>query len=136
MRGDSEGNINIYNAKTRECRNTNTGRGAVRKISFSPGKSNLKMVVVYGEWIQIWDARDLELINELKESGSEAEWGSSDRLVVAGREGGLRVVGLALAGSTSPAGSYGREQVPACWAQLPAERSDCSFSRGVQSTLP
>ena len=45
VRGDSEGNINIYNVKTRECKNSNTGRGSVRKIRFSPGKNNLKMLV-------------------------------------------------------------------------------------------
>ena len=45
VRGDSEGNINIYNVKTRECKNSNTGRGCVKKIRFSPGKNNLKMLV-------------------------------------------------------------------------------------------
>ena len=45
VRGDSEGNINVYNVKTRECKNSNTGRGCVRKIRFSPGKYNLKMLV-------------------------------------------------------------------------------------------
>ena len=45
VRGDSEGNINVYNVKTRECKNSNTGRGCVRKIRFSPGKNNLKMLV-------------------------------------------------------------------------------------------
>ena len=45
VRGDSEGNINIYNVKTRECKNSNTGRGSVKKIRFSPGKNNLKMLV-------------------------------------------------------------------------------------------
>ena len=45
VRGDSEGNINVYNVKTRECKNSNTGRGCVKKIRFSPGKNNLKMLV-------------------------------------------------------------------------------------------
>ena len=119
VRGDSEGNINVYNVKTRECKNTNTGRGAVRKLCFSPGKNNLKMLVLYSDWVQIWDVRELDMINELRESVSDVEWASSDRVVLAGLDGAVKLAGLALAGTTSSALSYGREQVAACWGLLP-----------------
>ena len=120
VRGDTEGNINVYNVKTRECKNQHTGKGAVRKLSFSPGKNNLKLLVVFAEWIQIWDARELDMINELREAAGDAEWASSDRVAMAGTDGAVRLAGLALAGTSSPALAYGREVAPACLGLLPS----------------
>ena len=37
VRGDSEGNVNVWNMKTRQSKNIHTGRGAVKRLAFSPG---------------------------------------------------------------------------------------------------
>ena len=47
VRGDTEGNVNIWNMKTRQSKNIHTGRGVVKKIRSSPGKNNLKIIVLY-----------------------------------------------------------------------------------------
>ena len=40
VRGCTEGNVNIWNMKTRQSKNIHTGRGAVKRMSFPPGKNN------------------------------------------------------------------------------------------------
>ena len=80
--------------------------------------------MLYADWLQIWDARELELINEVQECQSDceranfnfcslhfvnlkvrecysdSEWASSDRVVLAGSDGTVRLAGLALAATS------------------------------------
>ena len=100
----------------RQSKNIHTGRGAVRRMSFSPGKNNLKLLVLLEAGVQIWDVRELELINELRTPLDTArvedgDWASSDRVVLAGQDGCIRLAGLALAGTSSHCLAYGRHQV-------------------------
>ena len=60
----------------------------MRRMSFSPGKNNLKLLVLLEAGVQIWDVRELELINELRTPLDTArvedgDWASSDRVVLA-----------------------------------------------------
>ena len=124
VRGCTEGNVNIWNMKTRQSKNIHTGRGAVRRMAFSPGKNNLKLLVLYDNGVQIWDVKEVEMINELRSpldmvKVEDIDWASSDRVVLAGSDGTVRLAGLALAGTSSPAESYGRPQPPLCPALLP-----------------
>ena len=88
----------------------------MRRMSFSPGKNNLKLLVLLEAGVQIWDVRELELINELRTPLDTArvedgDWASSDRVVLAGQDGCIRLAGLALAGTSSHCLAYGRHQV-------------------------
>ena len=123
VRGCTEGNVNIWNMKTRQSKNIHTGRGSVRRMAFSPGKNNLKLLVLYDNGVQIWDVKELEMINELRSPVDivkleDIDWASSDRVILAGTDGTVRLAGLALAGTSSPALSYGRHQDTVCPALL------------------
>ena len=124
VRGDTEGNVNIWNMKTRQSKNIHTGRGVVKRIRSSPGKNNMKIIVLYEDGVQIWDVKEMEMINELRSpmdmmKVEDVEWASSDRVVMIGQDGGVRLAGLALAGTSSHTLAYGREQIVACMALLP-----------------
>ena len=130
VRGCTEGNINIWNMKSRQNKNIHTGRGSVKRMCFSPGKNNLKLLVLFENGVQIWDLKELEMINELK-SGIDSfkvidiDWASSDRVILCGKEGTVRLAGLALAGTSSHCLAYGRDQEVVC----PALLSPHLFSR-------
>ena len=92
VRGDSDGNLNVWDVRTRTARNVATNRGAVKKIRFAPGRGNLKILLlnVAGDAVSIWDVKeDLELVNELripKDMTSKVvdiDWAASDRAVLA-----------------------------------------------------
>ena len=70
--------------KTRQNKNIHTGKGAVKRMSFSPGKNNLKLLVLFETGVQIWDIKELEMINELRTpldtvKMEDIDWASSDR---------------------------------------------------------
>jgi len=126
VRGDTEGNVNIWNMKSRQSKNIHTGRGEVKRMSFSPGKNNMKIIVLFEDGVQIWDVKEMEMINELRSpldmlKVEDVEWASSDRVVLAGQDGAVRLAGLALAGTSSHTLAYGREQMVACMALLPRD---------------
>eukprot|EP00092_Neocalanus_flemingeri_P029430 GFUD01031956.1.p1 GENE.GFUD01031956.1~~GFUD01031956.1.p1 ORF type:complete len:979 (+),score=386.47 GFUD01031956.1:514-3450(+) len=126
VRGDTEGNVNIWNMKTRQSKNIHTGRGKVKRICFSPGKNNMKILVLYEDGVQIWDVKELEMINELRCPGDllsveDVDWAGSDRVVLAGQDGAVRLAGLALAGTSSHTLAYGREQQVVCMGLLPRD---------------
>ena len=71
MRGDSEGNLNVWDVRTRTARSVATNRGAVKKIRFAPGRGNLKILVMNssGDAVSVWDVKsDLELVAEAREA--------------------------------------------------------------------
>ena len=93
-------------------------------MSFSPGKNNLKLLVLFDTGVQIWDIKELEMINELRSpldilKVQDIDWASSDRVILAGAEGCIRLAGLALAGTSSHSLAYGRGQPLVCPALLP-----------------
>ena len=119
VRGDMEGNVNIWNMKLRQSKNIHTGRGAVKRMAFSPGKHNLKLLVLFDNGVQIWDIKELEMINELRtplDSGrmEDVDWASSDRIILGGQDGTIKLAGLALAGTSSHCQAYGRHQPVLC----------------------
>jgi len=135
VRGDTEGNVNIWNMKSRQSKNIHTGRGVVKRIRSSPGKNNMKIIVLYEDGVQIWDVKEMEMINELRSpmdmmKVEDVEWASSDRVVMMGQDGAVRLAGLALAGTSSPTLAYGREQMVACMALLPR-----NTFRGISCSL-
>jgi len=127
IRGDSEGNINIWNVKTRQSKNINTGNGSIKRMRFSPGKQNMKLLVLHPDCVAIWDVKELELINDLRTPRDigkivDIEWAASDRAVLACQDGAVRMMGLALSGSTSPVFTYSRSHQVSCPALLPVKQ--------------
>ena len=43
--------------QTRQSKNINTGNGAVRRLRFSPGKQNLKLISLHLDCVGIWDVK-------------------------------------------------------------------------------
>ena len=66
VRGDSEGNLNIWDVRTKSSRNITTKRGFVKKIRFAPGRGNMKLLVLHVDSVSIWDVKEAEIINELR----------------------------------------------------------------------
>ena len=66
VRGDSEGNLNIWDVRTKTSRNITTKRGFVKKIRFAPGRGNMKLLVLHVDSVSIWDVKEAEIINELR----------------------------------------------------------------------
>ena len=145
VRGDSEGNLNVWDVRTRTARSVATNRGAVKKVRFAPGRGNLKILVMNssGDAVSVWDVKsDLELYAEARFAGGKGnsnglpakvldiDWAASDRAVLACADGTLRVVGLALTPATSAMSEYGlldcssgsdeeESLVPACHHLVP-----------------
>ena len=75
----------------------------------------MKLLVLYNTGVAVWDVKELELINELR-VGLDVigvvgvDWAASDRVLLLCLDGSVRVMGLALAGSSSPALLYHRDQ--------------------------
>merc|ERR1711862_1011419 len=89
-----------------------TKRGAVKKIRFAPGKGNTKLLVLSHDAVSIWDVKSAGLINELRSPKDlvsrpcDIDWAASDRTVIATQDGCLRIMSLALNGSTSSIMDY------------------------------
>ena len=95
----------------------------------------MKIFVLYEDGVQIWDVKEMEMINELRSpmdmmKVEDVEWASSDRVVMIGQDGGVRLAGLALAGTSSHTLAYGSEKMVACMALLPRD----TF-RGISCSL-
>ena len=95
--------------------------------------------MLYENGVQIWDVKEMEMINERRSpmdmvKVEDVEWASSDRVVMMGQDGAVRLVGLTLGGTSSPALSYGREQNVACMALLP-RNTFRGISRSLASRL-
>ena len=43
VRGDADGNLNVWDVRTRTSRNIATNRGAVKKLRFAPGKVSIRL---------------------------------------------------------------------------------------------
>ena len=95
-------------------------------MAFSPGKNNLKLLVLFENGVQIWDVKELEMITELRTPLDslkmvDIDWASSDRVILCGQDGSIRLAGLALAGTSSHSLSYGRDQAVVCPGLLPKQ---------------
>lgn len=57
--GDVDGNLNLWDLKARVSRAVPTHRGWIRKLKFAPGRGNMKLLVLYNDGVDIWDAKDV-----------------------------------------------------------------------------
>ena len=124
VRGDVDGNVNVWDVRTRSSRNISTNRGPVKKMRFAPGRGNFKLVILHPQSVAVWDMKECELVSELRTPKELAkvidiDWAASDRVVLASVDGCLRIMGLSLASSTSPMLEYNAESTVACLPLLP-----------------
>lgn len=56
---DADGNLTVWDLKTRISRHIATHRGWIRKVRFAPGRDNMKLLVLFADGIDIWDVRDV-----------------------------------------------------------------------------
>ena len=127
VRGDAEGSINVWDLKTKSTKTISACRRGthVKKIRFAPGKGNMKLLVLGHDTVSIWDVKSGDLVNELRSPKDlvsrpvDIDWAASDRPVVATQDGCLRVMSLALNGSSSPIMDYEQCEPIACHSLLP-----------------
>ena len=55
--GDAEGNVAIWEWRTRHFRPLPHTRSPIRKLRFAPGKNNMKLIVLHMDGVDIWDVR-------------------------------------------------------------------------------
>ena len=60
--GDVDGNLNLWDLKARVSRPVPTHRGWVKKVKFAPGRGNQKLLVLYNDGLDIWDAKDVSTV--------------------------------------------------------------------------
>ncbi|KAL1122656.1 hypothetical protein AAG570_002983 [Ranatra chinensis] len=126
VQGDMEGMLNMWDLKARSSRNMNTNRGAIRYLRFAPGKSNLKLLVLYSDGFDIVDLKQnqYEKVAQLKwnrENGRiiDVDWASSELPVIATEDGWIRIVDLSLTYSASPIHQYNLQYPISCPSLLP-----------------
>ena len=66
VRADSDGNLNLWDVRTKTSKNITTKRGFIKKIRFAPGRGNMKLLVLHVDTVAIWDVKEGEVINELR----------------------------------------------------------------------
>ncbi|XP_047483248.1 WD repeat-containing protein 11-like [Penaeus chinensis] len=108
---DADGNLTVWDLKTRISRHIATHRGWIRKVRFAPGRDNMKLLVLFADGIDIWDVRDVVLVSQVKSPRDivkvvDVDWGASDRPVLATVDGCLRVMDMNLKTSNSPICQY------------------------------
>ena len=59
LQGDLEGNLHIFYLKARKYSVIPTGRGAIRKMRFAPGDSNMKLLVLYGDGVLLLNLNEV-----------------------------------------------------------------------------
>lgn len=96
---DVDGNINLWDLKARVSRTVPTARGWIRKIKFAPGRGNMKLLIMYNDGVDVWDAKDVERVTSVKSPKDRAkvvdvDWAASDRPVLACADGCLHIMDL------------------------------------------
>ena len=119
VRGDVEGNVNVWDVRTRASHNIATNRGEIKKLRFAPGRGNFKLLALHADCVSVWDVKECIAVSELLCSVNairvtDVEWAASDRAVLATADGCLRVTGLNLMNSTSPLTGYTLAEPLAC----------------------
>ncbi|XP_078310578.1 WD repeat-containing protein 11-like [Crassostrea virginica] len=101
--GDGEGQLSVWDLKSKTQRTMATRRGWIKKIRFAPGRGNMKFFILYIDGFDIWELKEgkAELLSSMKSPRDvakvvDADWTGSDRPVLATAEGCVQVFDLAL----------------------------------------
>ncbi|NXK96767.1 WDR11 protein, partial [Formicarius rufipectus] len=100
--GDVDGNLNFWDLKARVSRGIPTHRSWVKKIRFAPGKGNQKLLAMYNDGAEIWDAKEVQMVSSLRSGRNvtfrilDVDWCTSDKVVLASDDGCIRVLDLSM----------------------------------------
>ncbi|EDV20115.1 uncharacterized protein TRIADDRAFT_10380, partial [Trichoplax adhaerens] len=105
--GDTDGSLIVWDLKARLSRVVQSHRGSIRRLRISPGKGNLKVVLLFNDGVDIWDALRRECLHSLKISKGglqiiDVDWAASDKVVALYEDGCLRILDATLNTATSP----------------------------------
>lgn len=98
--GRNDGNISVWDLSQKESRTVSTMRGSIKKIRFAPGKGNMKIIILFEDGADIWDARRLRLVSTVISPRGhfskieDTDWASSDRPVILTSNGTVVVTDL------------------------------------------
>ena len=96
---DVDGNINLWDLKARVSRTIPTSRGWIHKVKFAPGRGNMKLLILYNDGVDIWDAKEVEKVVTVRcpkdmSRVADIDWAASDRPVLACADGCVRIMDL------------------------------------------
>ncbi|XP_077544375.1 WD repeat-containing protein 11-like isoform X1 [Haemaphysalis longicornis] len=109
--GDAEGTLTVWDLKGKVLRALHTQRGQVKRLKFGPGKGNMKILALFADGINIWDAQDVQLYVQVRSpqdlpTVTDVDWAKSDKLVLATSDGCVRVVDMEMKSCSSPVASH------------------------------
>uniref|UniRef100_A0A7M4ETT2 WD repeat-containing protein 11 n=1 Tax=Crocodylus porosus TaxID=8502 RepID=A0A7M4ETT2_CROPO len=100
--GDVDGNLNFWDLKARVSRGIPTHRGWVRKIRFAPGKGNQKLISLFNDGAEVWDAKEVQMVSSLRSGRNvnfrilDVDWCTSDKVILASDDGCIRVLEMSM----------------------------------------
>ncbi|KFV74400.1 WD repeat-containing protein 11, partial [Struthio camelus australis] len=100
--GDVDGNLNFWDLKARVSRGIPTHRSWVKKIRFAPGKGNQKLIAVYSDGAEVWDAKEVQMVSSLRSGRNvnfrilDVDWCTSDKVILASDDGCIRVLEMSM----------------------------------------
>ncbi|KAG1655446.1 WD repeat-containing protein 11 [Nymphon striatum] len=113
--GDVDGNLNLWDLSGKVSRSVPTHRGWIKKIKFAPGRGVMRLLVLYSDGIDVWDARDVELIDKIKTPKElarihDSDWAGSDKLILVTADGCIRITAVNSHVCSSPIHEYSFEE--------------------------
>ncbi|CAN7990277.1 unnamed protein product [Ixodes hexagonus] len=107
--GDADGTLTVWDLKGKVLRTLPTQRGCVKRLKFGPGKGNMKILALFTDGLDVWDAQEASVHLSVQArcpqdlpGVSDVDWAKSDRLVVATLDGCIRIMDMELKGCSSP----------------------------------
>jgi hypothetical protein len=100
--GDENGDLNIWDLKSKISKTIHSKRGAIRKIRFAPGKENLRLLILYGtHTIEVFDLSKYETISLYKiqtqrEKIFDCDWCTSDKPILVQNDGCVHILDINL----------------------------------------
>ncbi|XP_047128065.1 WD repeat-containing protein 11 isoform X1 [Hydra vulgaris] len=105
--GDVDGNINLWDIKAKISKVYPTHRGPIRRMKFAPGKGNMKLIVLFNDGVQIWDAKEAHILAFTKSAKDQisvldADWLSSTLPLLLLTDGSVRIYDPLLKSANCP----------------------------------
>ncbi|XP_022662655.1 WD repeat-containing protein 11-like isoform X3 [Varroa destructor] len=100
--GDSDGNLSLWDITTKKSETTPSQRGAVRKVVFAPGRGNMKIIVLFQDAVELWEATADHTMNRLtslktgRGEVSHVDWAGSMRPLLAWANGTITIMDMEL----------------------------------------
>jgi hypothetical protein len=100
--GDENGDLNVWDLKSKISKTIHSKRGPIRKIKFAPGKENLRLLVLYGtHTLEVFDLNKYETISVYKiqtqrEKIFDCDWCTSDKPIIVQNDGCVHIVDINL----------------------------------------